>query len=239
MIQEFGGNHAAIRTRMFSRVGVDGVEIGTELRITDGDGRAGISGSDSTPVWTGSEYMLPWARSGSESATFYLSRLTPVGSTTASQVVDDPTSAISWSGSVFGRVWANDSSGNYDVYMGFVDAEGSVAGDSIQMTEDLDGQAFSNLIWTGSSYGVVWLDGRDTGCSPLPYEFNGDCHAQIYMEIVEPDGVTIWDDVKLTWRDSWKLFTSMAWTGSEFGLAWFEIYEDEWYISFDRISFCD
>jgi hypothetical protein len=31
----------------------------------------------------------------------------------------------------------------------------------------------------------------------------------------------------------------MAWTGSEFGLAWFEIYEDEWYISFDRISFCD
>ena len=98
------------------------------------------------------------------------------------------------------------------------------------------------MIWTGSTYGVVWLDGRDTGCSPLPYEWMGDCHAQIYMSVLDAEGTTIWDDVKITWRDSWKLFTAMAWTGSEFGLAWFEVVADpdaEWYISFDRISFCD
>jgi hypothetical protein len=74
------------------------------------------------------------------------------------------------------------------------------------------------MVWTGSEVGLTWRDGRDAGCAdPWGTTF---CAQETYFNKVTPDWTALPSDVRLSSSDALSSPTSIAWTGSEFVIAW-------------------
>ncbi|MFH1437212.1 MAG: hypothetical protein ABIJ56_16005 [Pseudomonadota bacterium] len=70
---------------------------------------------------------------------------------------------------------------------------------------------FPSLAWTGSVYGVAW------GQLSL-------WNSAIYLAVVSADGNEVGPPMKISESD-WTIYAkmpSLAWTGSEFGVAWYD-----------------
>lgn len=232
------------RELYFSRVSSDGIELGPEVRFTDGDGTVSLGLSRRPMLWTTSEYLVLWHRNVSETATTYLSRIVPSDVTISEpMIMDDSLSAASWTGSAVASVWHDDASGSFEVYSATHALDGTPLHPQVQITDEGIGAGFPSLAWASTALGVTWFDGRNAGCSPVPFEWMGPCNPDLYFALLGPDGTVLWDDIRLTHRETWKNWQDMVWTGSEFGIAWFELDQDTehpgWYVSFDRIAFCD
>lgn len=115
--------------------------------------------------------------------------------------------AIAWSGSEFGVVWADDRDGNWEVYFARLDATGARIGNDHRVTFAAGSSQEPVIEWTGSEYGVAWTDFRDG---------NGE----IYFARLDASGTKIGDDVRVTEDEVGSLTPTLAWTGSEFGIAW-------------------
>jgi len=225
----------------FNRLEASGTEVGTEYPITDASGSA--YNPFNATVWTGSEYVVVWADFESTPYVHTVSRLDADGLNVGTDVdVPHPGSAYTWTGSEIGALWQSDASGNHEIYLVRIDPLDGELGEPVRITDAPLFSGYGDIIWTGSDYAVVWLDGRDTGCSDPPRDV-GDCDFDLYFNILEPEGTKLWDDVKITVRERWVNRPTLAWTGSEFGLSWWEYWEEDedWHaaVSFDVISFCD
>ena len=226
----------------FTRVDAEGAEIGTEEKIADATALAVSYQANLT--WTGSEFALAWSDYlDGEYLSNHLSRISTAGSLVSEPApLDSIVSEMAWSGSEFGIIWDDGSSGSWEVYHGRLDTSGVGVGTTAHLSDVPDSAGYPVLAMADDFFAAAWLDGRDRGCSPRPYEWLGDCHPDIYMAITDLDGTEIGDEVRITDSDGWKLWSSLAWSGSEFGIAWFE-YSDEpaaqRLIYFDRIGFCE
>ena len=84
------------------------------------------------------------------------------------------------------------------------------------------------MAWTGSQYAMSWIDDR-TG------------YTEVYFMRVSAAGVKASSDMMITANMAYNGRPSVAWSGSEIGLAW-EFTDTEFGISdvlFTRIRFCE
>ncbi len=72
-----------------------------------------------------------------------------------------------------------------------------------------------SLAWTGLHYALAWTDHR-TG---LP---------QIWFARLTPDGDKVGDDVQLTHAPEGAQEPSLVWTGTDYAVAYAELYQGEW-----------
>lgn len=226
----------------FTRVDAEGAEVGSEVRITnETEATVFLPGM---PIWTGTEFLMFWGTydAGGAGAS-YLSHVSPEGIELGGDVeITVPGTSHVWTGSQIGVVWSEDVGGSDELFKGRFDLSGSLVGEPVQVTDAPHYQGHGNLVWTESEYGVVWIDGRDSGADTGPTTF-GDQNRDLYFTILDAGGVKVWDDAKITVRDAWVTMPSLEWTGSEFGLVWFEFVSEagtsEPAVAFDVISFCD
>jgi len=223
-----------------------GVEIGTELRVSDSPWYV----TAPEPLWTGSEIFTSWLQfeiTGEPPDAEWtprgavISRLDATGRRTADDVPGPFFAwAQAWTGSEIAMAWSEDISGSVEIFFTRVDPTGRVVAEPTRITDAPHLSDNPVLEWSGSVFGLAWEDGRNTGC-----DVNGlECDTDIYFTALDPEGSRLWEDVRVTFRERINKPYALRWTGSVFGISWAEFKVEEpdpfeHHVSFDVISFCE
>jgi hypothetical protein len=106
----------------------------------------------------------------------------------------------------------------------------------VRITTDPAVSKCPSLVWTGSEYGASWHDDRDG-------------NFEIYFARISATGSKVGTDVRITndpaESGSFNVLpcgTSLAWTGSEFGVVWSDDRGSgslRYDIYFNRIGYCE
>ncbi len=190
-------------------------EVDPEARLL-GDVRAitedGEAGSIAI-TWTGSEYGVAWADDSLGQYEIFFARLNVEGvqigpPTRITNAANDSLGPeIVWTGTEYALTWIDRRSDSTGIYFTRVSAAGLEVGDERRLTEATTSSDYPSLVWNSAGFGLGWTEYRDGS-------------RQIYfMELSatgEPDGEVI----RVTDGDRDRYHTSLAWTGSEYGLAW-------------------
>jgi hypothetical protein len=200
-------------------------KIGSDFRVTSA---AGISQYPSLS-WTGSEFGVCWEENRDGNDEIYFTRV----SLDSTEIGDDVRityngnyseyPSLTWSGSEFGVSWEDGRDGNDEIYFTRVSPEGTEINDDVRLTYMGNSSLHPFLLWTGSEFSVSWDDRRD------------GVNNEIYFTRVSAGGSEIGDDIRLTNNTYISSYSSIAWTGSEFGVSWQELYGN-WEIYFARVS---
>src|SRR5262249_11895704 len=69
--------------------------------------------------------------------------------------------ALAWTGAEYGTVWLDSRDGNNEIYFVRLDMTGTKLESDMRVTNDPASSTLPRLAWTGSKYGVVFVDLRD------------------------------------------------------------------------------
>jgi hypothetical protein len=209
-----------------SRFGVVWKENNSVLfRTLDGDGSPLVSAvevwsvaSDSRPdiTWSGSEFGIIYDMySGGSEFILYFARVSSEGAVLISHASVSSASAIAawdksivWASSGYGIVWADYRGGVYRVYYAHVSPAGSPDLTETQLGSNMTLRA-PDMAWSGSEFGVVWAD-RQYGEDEI-----------VFVRLTEA-GAYIGSEVRVTDAAGTSTGPSIAWTGSDWGLAWMD-----------------
>jgi hypothetical protein len=195
----------------FARISSTGAKNGADLRVTGNP-----SGSYRPSLaWTRSEFGITWQdeRDGSANPEIYFARVSAAGAkigndlrlTTSPGASSNP--SLAWTASEFGVTWQDNRNGNNEIYFTRVSAAGAKIGAEIRLTNAPGSKVSPSLVWAGSEFGASWVDGR-----------NGN--REIYFARISGSGAKIGDDLRVSPGSADGADTSLAWTGSEYGVSW-------------------
>jgi len=134
--------------------------------------------------------------------------------------------SLAWTGSEYGVSWVDDRDNpniSEEIYFARISASGAKIGSDVRITNDANLSRDPSLAWTGSEYGVSWVDDRDG-------------NFQIYFARISTDGTKIGADIRITNDANGSSGPSLAWTGSEYGVSWRDYRDGNDEIYFARIS---
>ena len=195
----------------FARLDSSLRKVGIENLVT---GDAAVS-ANPTLAWTGSEYGVAWRDSRDGNYEIYFNRLDadggPLGS--AMRITEDGGQSYGpsmvWTGSEYGVAWQDDRDGDWGIWFSRIDPAGNKIGPDVRVS-NTGGNAWNPfLIWTGSVYAVAWREERDGNW-------------EIYFARIDELGNRIGDEVRVTNDPAGSRIPSLAWTGSEYGIAWYD-----------------
>ena len=193
----------------FARLSAQGVQIGGDLKLT--------SYGDDNPylpaiAWTGSTYGVAWERLGH----LYFRQVSAIGSALGSNttIVTSGTANypdLAWGGGEYGLCWFDRRTGDNEIFFTRIAQTGLKVGTDIRLTEYDKDALHPVLAWSGSGYGVIWQDKR-----------NSD-KWEIYGAALGAEGQQTGGAVRLTYNEKESSFPAVVWSGSEFGLAWSDL----------------
>jgi hypothetical protein len=193
----------------FARINASGVKQGSDVRLT-------ITGVDCyypSLVWTGSEYGVCWHDIRNGYNQIYFARINASGVKQGSDVQISNFSSYAmfpslvWTGSEYGVCWRDDRNVNYDIYFARISASGVKQGNDVRITNAAGNSGSPSLVWTGSEYGVCWEDDRNS-------------NNEIYFARLNASGIKQGSDVRVTNDAGESWYSSLVWTGSEYGVCW-------------------
>lgn len=201
----------------FARLWGIGTMIGTELRVTNEVRESAYADI----AWAGSAFGLVWqdGRRRILAHDLYFQLVgedgTPLGGNVEvvrlSSAMSFP--RIVWSGSEFGVAWADDPAGNLEIYFARLDVTGAVIGTRLRLTDFLENSGVPTIEWTGSEYGIAWVDARDG-------------NNEVYFARVSGDGTKLTADLRITDFLLSSELPWLEWTGRDFGLAFVDRRDD-------------
>jgi hypothetical protein len=211
----------------FTRISSGGSELITDVQLTS----TLSPGATYEPsiAWTGSQYGVSWSDRRDGNHEIYFVRVTPGGSKVGTElrVTNDSFNSLdpslAWAGSGFGVVWNDRRDGNQEIYLALISAGGSKTSSDIRITNDGAMSFWPDAVWTGSEFGVAWMDTRDG-------------NEEVFLALVEADGTKRSADLQITSNSSFKNLPEMAWGGSEFGIAWEDSRDGNWEIYLALVS---
>ena len=80
-----------------------------------------------------------------------------------------------------------------------------------------------------SEFGLAWS----------AHTFEGTPSYEIYFARLSPAGEKIGGDVRITSTDADSTQPYLEWTGTEFGVAWYDVGDDGWNLLFARVARCE
>jgi hypothetical protein len=86
--------------------------------------------------------------------------------------------SLAWTGAEHGVAWCDTRDGNSEIYFTRISAAGIKQSQDIRITNAPETSSYPSLDWTGTGYGVVWVDSRDG-------------NEEIYFARLSPDGTKI------------------------------------------------
>ncbi|MBW2263444.1 MAG: hypothetical protein JRG91_15875 [Deltaproteobacteria bacterium] len=196
----------------FKRVSESMSPVGSATRVTS---TAGMSRVPSI-AWSGSEYGIVWEDNrDAGDKEIYFARVGEGGSKIGSDVRlttftgQSLHPVITWSGSEYAVVWQDDGWVNSEIGFMRLDPTGALVGSMVQVTNDSNVSANPDIVWTGSSYGIVWRDNRSG-------------NADIWLAILSPDGTKTAGDDPVSDTPDRSIHPAVSWSGSAFGVIWME-----------------
>jgi hypothetical protein len=180
--------------------------IGVEVRLTD------ETASSVSPALArnGAGYGIAWEdRRGGVIEQVWFARLSIRGvklepeapMTFAANPSHQPD--LVWTGTEYGLVWSRQG----NLFFTRINAAGTQLGLEVQVTTEGNAAWAPHLVWTGSEYGVAWQDARDG-------------NEEIYFARLDAGGTRIGADVRVTSDPGSSTAPRLAWTGTEYGIAW-------------------
>jgi len=116
---------------------------------------------------------------------------------------------LTWNGSQYAVVWADDSVGGlYNVYAARLDASGSMLGSVGKLTNDVGNAWAPTMAFDGSGYGVVYEEG------------DGQAQ-QLFFQRLDGVGTPLGGRRQLTTGTVDSNEPSLAWNGTQYGLVWY------------------
>jgi hypothetical protein len=205
----------------FAEVDALGRKISQEIAL--GDAVGAVPSSDLAPslVWTGSEYAVAWRDASPGNGEIFVARVDGNGSRIGApvRITNDSANSFSpslaWTGTGYGLAWSDArSGGTSNVYFARLNSLGAKVGSDVKLTSASYPRYDRNpsLTWTGSEFGLVWQD-----FSVQSPQF------RVRFSRLNASGTRIGTDVTITGAtsgDSWML--DLAWSGAEYGLAWYD-----------------
>ncbi len=198
---------------------------GSDVRVTMDPGTSYYP----SMVWTGSEYGMAYYDNRDGNLEIYFDRLDSAGNKIGSdiRVTSDANSSyepsLVWTGTHHAIAWRDFRDGNGEIYFTRLDTSGNKVGSDIRLTNDTGNGVRPSLIWTGREYGVSWYDSRDG---------NGE----IYFCRMDQYGNKVRSDVRITSNSAGSWNPSLAWTGNEYGVAWYDYRDSNYEIYFARLD---
>ncbi len=188
-------------------------KVGGDVRVTS---TADDSWAPSV-AWTGSEYGLAWEEDVDDYSEIFFLRLSPLGQniglkkriTTTTDISYSP--SIMWTGSEFGLAWTDGRDGNFEVYFSRVSAAGVKTLADKRITYNDTDAIQPVLAWTGSEYGLSWIDGNQA--TPMA------CFRRIAL-----NGDTVAPEEIISSGGSDMYYPDLVWAESVFAMAWQENY---------------
>lgn len=192
----------------FNRVSTAGIALGDDLRVSD---NATEWFTRPSVVWTGTEYAAVWSEPIAGNYEIWFARISSAGA-----VIGSPRRVLGVTGqfcmnsrlvateSGFGMTWSD----GLGVYFALLTDEGALDGDTLILTdEESDITSAAAVVWTGSEFGVVWNDFRDSD-------------DDLYFTRISAEGIELIDHVEISQGPRHSLVPSIAWTGSEYTMVW-------------------
>jgi hypothetical protein len=116
---------------------------------------------------------------------------------------------LAWSGSAYGLAWIDSRDGHTEIYFARLDASGAKIGADVRVTQVSSSKNGVRLVWSGSEYALAWTDNRDG-------------NDEIYFARLDASGAKIGGDVRVTNQPAPSESPVLAWSGSRYGLAWYD-----------------
>ncbi len=129
----------------------------------------------------------------------------PITTSTSHQTTPD----VVHNSSEYALAWQDYRTYNYEIFFQRVAPNGDFIGSELRITNAANASYNPDLIWTGSEYGLAFDDQRDG-------------NREIYFVRLAVDGSTVGLDSRITFNSGSSYIPTLAWTGSEFGLAWYD-----------------
>jgi len=218
-----------------ARVAGDGASVLGEVQVTT----AAYESIYPSLRWNGSSFGIFWHDNRDTGSLgnkeIYFASMSAAGTTLVSdtRLTSDPQQSYyadqAWNGSEWGVVWGDMETGTDEIYMKRVSESGDEIGSRLAVTVSSAGSKLPAIVWTGSEYGVAW---QTYGSSWL--------ESDIFFARIGSDAVPVGPTARITSVASYKLEVGIAWSGSEWGVAWedgrssgnLEVY-------FNRIGLCE
>lgn len=214
----------------FVRVSKSGSLIGSPLQISTGTAGKGVRIGDC--LWNGSEFALVWDDERDGNFETYFTRVSGTGAKIGSEIrisyapLQSVAPSLAWNGSEYGLAWDDERDGNYEIYFVRLTATGTKIGSDLRITTNTGVSKNPTLRWTGSEYGMAWYDFGEI--TP---------NSEIYFRRISSSGALIGSNQRITTADGasrdWHF---MAWSGSEFGITWYDSRDGNDEIYFTRVS---
>ncbi len=208
----WGDDRSGTEQIHFARVATDGSAVGSDLAITTANGDS----KGPAIAWSGTHFGIVWEDERDGNREIYFAAMSPDGTvaTAATRVTDNNNSSdapsLAWNGSAYGVSWTDNREGNDEIYFALLDTVGTVLAGPTAATNNAAKSDQSVLTWTGAEFGLSWTDDRD-----------GD--DEIFFARLNAAGVKQGGNTIVTATTTKAEQSSIAWTGTEFVLAW----EDE------------
>lgn len=196
----------------FARVEESGSEVGAEKRVTT----TAESSAKAAVVSSGDGFRVVWveALDRGNNEEIFTARLDSAGDTVDSlvRVSDDPSisyaPSVASGGSEDAIAWHDWRSGNGDLYLARMGAAGEQIGADLQLTSD-GADSFVPALAPGpeGGYAVAWHDSRGVVWD-------------VYFRRLDATGLPVGVETKLSDSIADSTFASVAFTGSEYGVAW-------------------
>ncbi|RPJ06963.1 MAG: hypothetical protein EHM28_08830 [Spirochaetaceae bacterium] len=203
-----------------------------DVRITN-QGNTAFSPS---LVWTGSEFGLSWSNHSLNNEQVYFTRVSAAGE---KQGIDIPLtdqaanangSSLVWADTGYGIAWVDTRDENQEIYFTRLDQAGLKQGLDVRVSVSPGSSYNVSCVWTGFEFCTAWEDWR---IDPTPFTGN----SEIYFHRMATTGARIGTtDSRLTNAESFSGIPSLAWAGSQYGVAWTDHRDSPWKIHFTRFS---
>ncbi|MBW2263916.1 MAG: hypothetical protein JRG91_18300 [Deltaproteobacteria bacterium] len=212
------GSSAGNGEIFFTTVSEDGVDVvKPAVRLTNNDE------NDRNPrlAWTGSQWGVAWSYQDSTTEEIHFVRVNPDSLThgAPAPLVDSlntlGTVDLVWSGDRFGLAWNAYTGVHHAIFFQIVDADGAPVGTPAEVSAHENHNGFPSLAWSGTEFGLAWQDERDD-LDPMSSPQITD----IYFRRVDTDGVVAGASVRITNATVQCQMPSLAWSGTEYGVAY-------------------
>ncbi len=109
-------------------------------------------------------------------------------------------------------IWEDRRDGNFEIYFVRLDTDGVKLQPDLRLSFAPDFSLYADLVWTGVDYGIVWEDFRHSELGPD--------NSGIYFARVDGDGLVAQAETRLTFDPSGSESPEVAFSGSEYGVAY-------------------
>ncbi len=203
----------AFKDLVVDSIGADGVGLDSPATVVTGTSSDDLYG-EYMLVWTGSEMAVFYRMDSSGSLRWYMIRTDPEGSPVAGavEILADPGAMIwsppAFSGSELGVAWSgNVSSTVSDLYLMRLSPTGAILEPGLLLTDSDASVHTTTVTWTGSEYGLAWME------SVAGIE-------RLLFSRMAGDGAALMSDLDAAPGADRTCSPQVLWAGSEYGLTW-------------------